>query len=71
MSNTRRPLFSSFIATGAVIGALLGALTAALTKAAPDYGTLAAYGYFALVGVVFGGLVGAVVAIALDRPNRE
>ncbi len=71
MSSTRGPVFSRFITTGAVIGALLGCLASALSGAAPSYGTLAAYGYFALIGVVLGGVVGAVVAIVLDRPARR
>jgi hypothetical protein len=71
VSSVRGPVFSRFIATGAVVGALLGVLAAAMSKSAPAYGTLAAYGYFAIVGIVLGGVVGAVVAIALDRPTRE
>ncbi|MEO7071263.1 MAG: hypothetical protein ABI131_12315 [Nostocoides sp.] len=71
MSSTRGPVFSRFIATGGFVGAVLGALAAAFTRTAPDYGTFAAYGYFAIAGIVLGGLLGAVLAIALDRPTRE
>lgn len=71
MSSTRGPIFSRFIASGAILGAALGILASALSRPAPDYGRLAAYGYFALVGVVLGGLAGAVVAVVLDRPSRR
>lgn len=71
MSSTRGPVFSRFITSGAIVGAVLGILASALSKPAPDYGWFAAYGYLGLVGMVLGGLAGAVVAVVLDRPSRR
>lgn len=72
MSDRRTPLFSRFIVTGAVVGALIGIVAALLSSGAGDYGTLAAYAYFALGGAFLAGLLAAVVAVVVDgRSARD
>lgn len=71
MPRRRTPLFSRFIGSGAVLGALIAILAAALSQRAGGYGALAAYGYFALVGVFLGALIGALVSVVLDSRSAR
>ena len=66
-SPARTPRYSRFITVGAVIGAVVG-VAAALVQGGDRVGQGMAYvGCFL---ALLGGLVGGLVAILLDRPER-
>jgi hypothetical protein len=68
VSSTRRgPNFSRFIATGAILGFVVGSAAAFLGERAPGYGEGAAVAYLGVFGAAIGAMLGAVVAVVLDR----
>ncbi|WP_409484701.1 hypothetical protein [Arsenicicoccus dermatophilus] len=67
-----QPSFSRFIITGAVLGVILATGLAMISEARLDpshatYGLGRVLMYFAVVGGGLGALLGAVVALLLDR----
>jgi len=63
----RAPKFPAFIIMGGGLGAIATLILTALFPADPSVGFGALFGYFALYGVTAGVVVGAVLAIILDR----
>jgi hypothetical protein len=63
----RAPKFSVFLILGGGIGAIVTFILTALYPVDPNVGFGALFGYFALYGVTGGVLLGALVAIILDR----
>lgn len=63
----RAPRFSVFVFVGAVLGLLATLILTSLFPADPAIGFGATVGYFALFGVPIGGILGAIVAIVMDR----
>ncbi|MDB5726780.1 MAG: hypothetical protein JWQ16_3534 [Novosphingobium sp.] len=67
----RAPKVSVFIILGALVGAIVTVIVTSAFPADPSVGYLATVGYFLLYGVPFGIVVGAVVAIVLDRVSSR
>lgn len=72
MTAPRRPRFLPFVLTGAVVGFVIGAWIAtrpdeAAVRTVGTYSPSAAIGYLGLLGAGLLGLLGAVVALALER----
>ena len=63
----RAPKFSAFLIVGGGLGAAITFILTALFPVDPQVGFGALFGYFALYGVTAGVLVGALVALILDR----
>lgn len=66
-SPRRRPKFGSFLVTGAVIGFVLGSILALIGPQDNRYSASTSIGFLGLLGAGIGALVGAVVAILIDR----
>ncbi len=67
VSIRRAPRFSAFIVIGALVGLVATLVVTSLYPADPAVGFPATFGYFALFGVPIGAVLGAVVALVLDR----
>ncbi len=63
----RAPRFSAFIVVGALVGLIVTLILTSLFPADPAVGFAATFGYFALFGVPIGAVIGAFIAILLDR----
>ncbi|CAN5152504.1 hypothetical protein BH11ACT4_BH11ACT4_06550 [soil metagenome] len=63
----RAPRYPAFIAVGAVLGAIATLVVTSLFPADPSVGFGALFAYFAIYGVTAGVVLGAVLAIVLDR----
>ena len=61
------PNFSRFIATGAIVGFVVGAVFALLGDRAPGLSENSAMFYIGVFGAAIGAVLGALVAVALDR----
>jgi len=61
------PNFSRFIATGAIVGFIVGAVFALLGDRAPGLSENSAMFYIGVFGAAIGAVLGALVAVALDR----
>lgn len=67
----RAPKYSAFIIVGAGIGAIVTFILTAIFPVDPVVGFSALFGYFALFGVTGGALLGAVLALILDRVTER
>ncbi len=67
----RAPRYRAFVVAGAVLGALAG-LVAWSLLGDPDsrFSARATAGYLAAIGLLLGGLLGAAVAVLVERPRR-
>ena len=63
----RSPKFGRFIILGAGLGAIVTFIVTNLFEVDPKVGFFSLFAYFALFGVTGGALIGAIVAIVLDR----
>jgi hypothetical protein len=63
----RRPRFEAFIGTGVVLGFLAGSGLSLVREEAPGYSAGTAAAYLGLMGACLFGLLGAVLAVLLDR----
>jgi hypothetical protein len=63
----RAPKFPTFLILGGGVGAIVSFVLTALFPVDPSVGFGALFGYFALYGVTGGVLIGALIAIILDR----
>jgi hypothetical protein len=67
----RAPRYRSFVLAGAVIGALAGVITTAVTgDGDARFSPTTVMGYLGAVGLLIGGLLGAGVAVLVERPRR-
>ena len=63
----RAPKYSVFIAVGGALGAIGTLIATSLFPVDPNVGFGALFGYFALYGVTAGVLLGALLALIIDR----
>jgi hypothetical protein len=63
----RAPKYATFLILGGGLGAVVTFILTALYPVDPNVGFGALFGYFALYGVTAGVVLGAVIAIILDR----
>lgn len=63
----RAPKFSAFVIVGALLGFLVALVLTSLFPADPAVGFGASLGLFSLFGIALGGIVGAAIAVAVDR----
>jgi len=63
----RAPKYPAFMIVGGGIGAIVTFVLTALFPVDPKVGFAALFGYFALYGVTAGVLIGALLALLLDR----
>ena len=63
----RAPKFSAFLIVGGGVGAVVTFILTGAFPIDPQVGFAALFGYFALYGVTSGVLIGALVALVLDR----
>jgi hypothetical protein len=74
VGKARAPRFGPFIATGAIVGFVAGSAVAYFGPEAPQYSASTGVGFVGLLGASLGALIGALVALALDRsddPSRR
>lgn len=67
----RAPKIPAFMVVGGLIGFLGTLIATSLFPADPLVGYAALLGYFSLYGVTAGVLIGAVVAVVLDRRSQR
>jgi hypothetical protein len=67
VSIRRAPRFSAFLVVGALFGLIVTLWLVSLFPADPAVGFGATFGFFVLYGVPAGALLGAILAIILDR----
>jgi predicted membrane protein len=65
----RAPRYAPFALTGAIVGLLIGGAFAILgpDTTTTDFSGTTALGYLGAIGVLLGGIVGAGVAVLVDR----
>jgi hypothetical protein len=67
VSIRRAPKYPVFLVLGGLVGAIVTLILTSLFPADPSVGFAALYGYFVLYGIPIGVVLGALVAIILDR----
>jgi hypothetical protein len=68
----RAPKYRSFVLAGAVVGVLAGVITTAVLGAGDSrFSPSTLTGYLAAIGLLIGGLLGAAVAVLVERPRRS
>ncbi len=71
VSVRRAPKVGAFVVVGGLVGFLATLVVTSLYPADPTVGFAALLGYFSLFGVTIGVLVGAIIAIVLDRRSQR
>lgn len=71
MSVRRVPKYGAFMAVGGGIAAILTLILTSLYPVDPSVGFGALFGYFSLFMIPFGIVVGALIALVLDRAGRK
>jgi hypothetical protein len=67
----RAPKYRSFVVAGAVVGVLAAVIaTTVLGDADSRFSPSTVTGYLAAIGLLIGGLLGAAVAVLVERPRR-
>ncbi|MFN8075767.1 MAG: hypothetical protein U0Q15_10145 [Kineosporiaceae bacterium] len=66
----RAPRYRPFVITGFVVGAVVGAVLALVGPELPKYSTGTQVGYLAMFFGLLGGIVGAAVAVVVERRSR-
>jgi H+/Cl- antiporter ClcA len=67
VSIRRAPKYLPFVLVGAVVGLIIALVVTSLYPADPTVGLAAILGYFGIIGFAIGALIGAIVALVLDR----
>ena len=67
----RAPKIGAFLVVGGLIGALVTLVLTAQFPVDPNVGFIALFGYFCLFGIPAGVLLGALLALLLDRISRR
>ncbi len=71
VSIRRAPKYSAFMIVGGGIGAIVTFIVTRLFPVDPQVGFFALFAYFALFGITFGVLIGALLALFFDRRSRK
>ena len=71
VSIRRAPKFSAFMIVGGGVGAITTFILTRLFPIDPQVGFWALFAYFALFGIAAGVLLGALLALILDRRSRK
>lgn len=67
----RAPRYRAFVLAGAVLGVVAGVVLALLRGGGSgSFTTTTVTGYVGAIGLLVGGLIGATVAVLVDRPRR-
>lgn len=66
----RAPRYRAFVLTGALVGIVLAILLTALFPDSGRFSTGSVMGYLAVALALIGGLLGAAVAVLIERPGR-
>lgn len=67
----RAPKYPVFILVGGALGILAALILTLVTPTDPTVGFGATFGFFAVLGVTVGFLLGAIVALVLDRRSSR
>ena len=67
----RSPKYGAFITTGALLGLLLAVVAGGTGPVDPQTGRAKLIGYLGMALVLIGGLLGAGIAVALERFSRR
>ena len=70
VSIRRAPRVGVFLVLGALLGLIATLILTSLFESDPNVGFSALLAYFSLYGITAGVLVGAIVAVVLDRRSR-
>ncbi len=63
----RAPRYPAFVLSGVLLGIGLGLLAGLLSSGSSDTSTLALYGYLSAIAGLLGGLLGAALALLIER----
>ena len=66
----RAPRYRAFVLTGVLAGVLVALVVSRLTADAPTFSSGSILGYLAVILGLIGGVLGAGVAILVERPRR-
>jgi hypothetical protein len=66
----RAPRYRAFVLTGVMAGVLVALVVSRLTADAPEFSSGSILGYLAVILGLIGGVLGAGVAILVERPRR-
>ena len=67
----RAPKFGAFMVVGGGLGAIVTLVLTALFPSDPNVGFIALFAYFCLYGIPAGVVLGALVALILDRRSSK
>lgn len=67
----RAPKIGAFLVVGGLVGALVTLALTAQFPVDPSVGFVPLFGYFSLFGIPSGVLIGALVALVVDRRSRK
>jgi hypothetical protein len=68
----RAPRYRAFVLAGAVVGLVAGAVAAAVLGGGDGpFSPTTVSGYVGAIGLLVGGLLGAAVAVLVERPRRH
>lgn len=67
----RAPKIGAFLVVGGLIGMLTTLVLTSLFPADPNVGFIALFAYFSLFGIPAGVVLGALLALILDRSSRR
>lgn len=66
----RAPRYRAFVITGAVVGVLVAAVLMVVFPENGQFSARATFGYLAVILALLFGLIGALIAIFMERPRR-
>ena len=67
----RAPRYRAFVITGAALAVLVAAVSTVVLPVTGKYSAGSVFGYLAISLGLFGGLLGAAVAVLVERPRRR
>ena len=67
----RAPRYRAFVVTGVLVGALIAVVLSGLTANDPQFSSRSVLGYLVVILALIGAVIGAGVAILVERPRRS